>query len=468
MTGYDGATYTWNAENRLIAAETADKRITLLYDHMGRRVQKKVFSGTPGSWNAEPDETRVFMYDGWNLIRETVSGTASGETYYVWGLDLSQSMQGAGGIGGLLCAVSGGEVRRYAYDANGNVGQLVNEEGVIVARYEYDPFGNEIVAEGAGAQGNPFRFSTKYLDAETGLVYYGFRYYSAELGRWISRDPIGEKGGLNLYRVVGNNSVNTFDILGMWKATKESRGEKRRLYLRTDNNDTLDTLADLVGLDKGEKQKWVKIEDSWYSIDKKSNFCRVSVPNVWIVANLMHGGDLVDQIIGIGGKVGRSYSPKGVKIVKEHDIRQIANTINTHSGYILGFVMYAHGDEFGFIYNTANWLWGRADRIHTFDVLHAIDQNGFKISEAHPKQCYSIFSGTASLSVSWDIRTHGMYHDLQRLNLNPNVTYTYDNAGNIKTSTMTMTVDWAMEWQKRVVKPVDGYVGMNFLGFDTN
>ncbi|GBC63469.1 hypothetical protein DENIS_4463 [Desulfonema ishimotonii] len=221
MTGYDGNTYTWNAENRLIAAETADKRITFLYDYMGRRVRKQVYSGTPGSWNAVPDETRVFVYDGWNLIRETVSGTASSETYYVWGLDLSQGMQGAGGIGGLVCGVSGGEVRRYAYDANGNVGQLVNESGVIVARYEYDPFGNEVRAEGTGAQGNPFRFSTKYYDAETGLYYYGFRYYHSELGRWISRDPLKESGGWNLYFFVGNNPLINIDLFGLFKNSSQ-------------------------------------------------------------------------------------------------------------------------------------------------------------------------------------------------------------------------------------------------------
>ncbi|GBC63459.1 RHS repeat-associated core domain-containing pro tein [Desulfonema ishimotonii] len=226
MTGYDGATYTWNAENRLIAAETADKRITFLYDYMGRRVRKQVYSGTPGSWNAVPDETRVFVYDGWNLIRETVSGTASGETYYVWGLDLSQSVQGAGGIGGLLCSVSGGEVRRYTYDANGNVGQLVDEAGAIVARYEYDPFGNEIRAEGDDAQNNPFRFSTKYLDAETGLYYYGFRYYSAEIGRWISRDPLEEYGGPNMFMFAGNDGINVWDNLGLFSSFCDTHFDK--------------------------------------------------------------------------------------------------------------------------------------------------------------------------------------------------------------------------------------------------
>ncbi|WP_124330899.1 RHS repeat domain-containing protein [Desulfonema ishimotonii] len=216
MTGYDGAAYTWNAENRLIAAETADKKITFLYDYMGRRVRKQVYSGTPGSWNASPDETRVFVYDGWNLIKETVTGDSTDDTYYVWGPDLSQSMQGAGGIGGLVCRVSGTAVRHYTYDANGNVGQLVDEAGAIVAHYEYDPFGNEIRAEGDDAQNNPFRSSTKYLDAETGLYYYGFRYYHTELGRWISRDPMGEQGGYNLYGFVSNNPVFLYDAWGLW------------------------------------------------------------------------------------------------------------------------------------------------------------------------------------------------------------------------------------------------------------
>ncbi len=201
-------TFVWN-----------DRRQFFLHNYMGRRVQKKVFGGTPGNWNTVPDETRVFVYDGWNLIKETVTGDTNG-TYYVWGLDLSQSMQGTGGIGGLVCRVSGTAVRHYTYDANGNVSQLVDEAGAIVARYEYDPFGNEIRAEGDDAQNNPFRFSTKYLDAETGLYYYGFRYYVPEIGRWISRDPIEERGGINIFSQSDNNPINYFDMLGLTVAYK--------------------------------------------------------------------------------------------------------------------------------------------------------------------------------------------------------------------------------------------------------
>jgi RHS repeat-associated protein len=62
---------------------------------------------------------------------------------------------------------------------------------------------------------NPFRFSGKATDDFTGLVYYGFRWYDARLGKWISRDLINEEGGVNLYGMLGNDSINTYDILGL-------------------------------------------------------------------------------------------------------------------------------------------------------------------------------------------------------------------------------------------------------------
>jgi len=66
------------------------------------------------------------------------------------------------------------------------------------------------------AKANPFRFSTKYQDDETDLLYYGYRYYNAGTGRWVSRDPIGERGGLNLYAFVQNSPATTFDALGLF------------------------------------------------------------------------------------------------------------------------------------------------------------------------------------------------------------------------------------------------------------
>jgi RHS repeat-associated protein len=130
-------------------------------------------------------------------------------------------MQGAGGVGGLLMVRHGGQSYVPLMDGNGNVMGLQGlggaKDGQTVARYDYDAFGNRITntAPELGEDVCPFGFSTKLTDGETGLVYYGYRYYSPELGCWVSRDPIGERGGINLYGMVGNDAVNRWDYLGM-------------------------------------------------------------------------------------------------------------------------------------------------------------------------------------------------------------------------------------------------------------
>ena len=104
----------------------------------------------------------------------------------------------------------------YGYDNNGNVTELYDgDSGEIVGQYEYDPYGNTIKAEGQAAWENKIRFSTKEYDSSTGLYYYGFRYYDPVTGRWPSRDPIEELGGINLFNMVSNDAVNRFDIIGL-------------------------------------------------------------------------------------------------------------------------------------------------------------------------------------------------------------------------------------------------------------
>jgi len=103
-----------------------------------------------------------------------------------------------------------------AFDGNGNVTALVESTTeTIVAAYEYDAYGNIVRTSGAYATENPIRFSTKYHDNETGLVYYGFRYYSPSMGRFINTDPLKEAGGLNIYVMTSNNPVGKWDCLGL-------------------------------------------------------------------------------------------------------------------------------------------------------------------------------------------------------------------------------------------------------------
>jgi RHS repeat-associated protein len=137
----------------------------------------------------------------------------------VWGLELSGSLQGAGGIGGLLSANINGTNLFYSYDANGNITEYITSTGeksfALAAHYEYDPYGNTIAKTGTSADSNHFRFSTKHFDKDLSLYYYGYRYYNSELGRWINRDPIGEQGGFNVYGFVHNGVLDEYDLLGL-------------------------------------------------------------------------------------------------------------------------------------------------------------------------------------------------------------------------------------------------------------
>jgi RHS repeat-associated protein len=171
---------------------------------------------------ATATQTNTFIYDAWNMVQEsTVSGLQSHVSHFVWGLDLSGTLQGAGGVGGLLCWIEGrdGSPSRPffpSYDANGNITDLVDTNGTVVAHYEYDPYGNTIAKSGDQADTNPFRFSSKYWDGETGFYYYGYRFYSPDLGRFLNRDPIGEMGGIGLLGYVENQTTDRIDILGLW------------------------------------------------------------------------------------------------------------------------------------------------------------------------------------------------------------------------------------------------------------
>jgi len=237
--------YTWNSENRLTQIETADavtnvvprQKLVFSYDYMGRRVSKIVMAWNGSAW--ETNSVRRFLYDGWLLVREQ-SRRSPGEggnstNHYVWGRDLSGSLQGAGGIGGLLAAqlynptTSNSTTVLYTYCANGNVSELVDMTGTnILAHYEYSPFGAAVVSEGDLAEVNAIRFSTKYWDDETGLGYWGYRWYGTSIARWLSRDPAEERHDLGLNCFVRNDPLNLHDKLGLATCPKCPADRKAR------------------------------------------------------------------------------------------------------------------------------------------------------------------------------------------------------------------------------------------------
>ena len=191
-------------------------------------------------------------WDGWNIIREIQWPVASGQwpvvTDNVWGLDLGGTLQGAGGVGGLLAVIksdctttnspthqlfnsptpNSSLVTRHSslyfptYDANGNISEYVATNGETVAHYDYSPFGETLMQTGDLAASFTHRFSTKPWCPVTGLCEYQMRKYRPEIGRWLSRDPIGEKDSLMPYCYLRNSAIVLIDNRGLasWLSTK--------------------------------------------------------------------------------------------------------------------------------------------------------------------------------------------------------------------------------------------------------
>jgi len=257
-------TNSWDAENRLISMQglstlptAARQQLDFEYDWMSRRIRKTV-----SNWSVNkfvPAFTNRFVYDGWNLLVEANPSNVT-QRRYIWGLDLSGSERGAGGVGGLLAmqdVVGNNGVQFAAYDLNGNIAALVRAtNGAVSAAYEYGPFGELIRANGALARTNTFRFSTKYQDDESDMLYYGYRYLSTSTGRWLNRDQLREEGGDNLYNFCGNDGIRCFDFLGLvWKV--ERKGRERAIAI-PQNGDTVSDLAKIIHLDDKDFQKWLK------------------------------------------------------------------------------------------------------------------------------------------------------------------------------------------------------------------
>ena len=112
-----------------------------------------------------------------------------------------------------VCFVSGGSVYYYHYDRLGSVRFMSDEGGNVVSEYVYDAWGNLVSSSGSVSQ--PYEYVGRegyYREGELYLL--GQRWYDSSAGRFISRDPIGEEGGVNLYVYVGNNPLNYTDPIG--------------------------------------------------------------------------------------------------------------------------------------------------------------------------------------------------------------------------------------------------------------
>ncbi len=194
------ATGTWsiscNGENRPVRFENAGTQTVVEcgYDSLGRRFEKKVtVAGTQ-----EPALKRVIY---WDPTEETATRP-------------------------LAISIVGDNVYFPTVDLTKNVCEVFGSDGYIKTTYSYSPFGN---VSSVGNFEQNFQWSSEFYDSELNLVYYNYRHYVPSLGRWLSRDPIEEMDGLNLYCFCGNSGIIKFDSLG-----KIVVNEGRLIFINTE------------------------------------------------------------------------------------------------------------------------------------------------------------------------------------------------------------------------------------------
>jgi RHS repeat-associated protein len=216
----------YDDENQLIRVTEPGAWLSeFVYDGKMRRRLRREYVWQSAIWNLQSEIQ--YVYDGNLVIQERhytphLSTNHPQQTItYTRGNDLSGSLEGAGGIGGLLARtaseISNLQSPSHAYyhaDGNGNVTAMIATNQAVVARYLYDPYGNPLAATGPLAEANLYRFSCKEWHPLSGLVYYGYRFYDPLLQRWLSRDLIGELGGLNLFAFAQNAPLDFVDLYG--------------------------------------------------------------------------------------------------------------------------------------------------------------------------------------------------------------------------------------------------------------
>lgn len=191
-TALGGATYTWDAYNRLLSFTSSGNESDFSYDGSGRLV--RIVDKQAGSTVSD----RAYTWCGGRRCAEhdnTQSGSPVSKRYFDRGV------------------VVGGTAYYYVKDALGSVRQLVDATGQVHAQYDYDPYGNQTKI--SGDVDSDVGYAGYFHHAPSGLEFALYRAYDPGQARWLNRDPIGAAGGINLYQYVRGNPVKWTDPLGL-------------------------------------------------------------------------------------------------------------------------------------------------------------------------------------------------------------------------------------------------------------
>ena len=345
LTGDATFTYQYDLANQLTNVIRKADSVSVLqcrYDAPGRRVEAIRSDGTVD---------RYVYFPGSFLVLAVLDGSNNPKEFYTRGPDLSGTLDSAGGIGGILaCTYSTGKMCCSHADIMGNVHSLSDTSGAVLASFVYTSFGQ--LSARTDSVLPRYLFSSKEFDRFLSFSYYGYRYYDPKSGRWMTRDPIREDGGLNLYAFC-KNTIFQVDYLGLWVKMVYDV-EKKTLTAEDVDTEKSITLEKKVFSGNGES--CCKKEDQWrYDIGP------LPTGKYLIGLSYRHDGvgsgdDNWYKLYGDNGNGGYSYSeipvqtPKGETVMRGgfnlHTGRRSNGCLTIWSDIPEGTKDYPHSDDY--------------------------------------------------------------------------------------------------------------------------
>jgi RHS repeat-associated protein len=420
--GYGGVPVTplvWDAENRLVAVTNGGYAIEHGYDWRHRRMTTTAGTGSSRARHA-------LAYDGWAIVHERVDADRGAgwvrvrDIEYVWGPDLSGTLQGAGGVGGLVAVSIGGQYYLPCFDAMGNVTAYLDETGAEVASFTYSAFGETRTQGGSLRGAFPFRFSTKWHEtAVTEFCDYGRRWYWPVYGRWISRDPIEEEGGENLYAFCNNIPIAFIDACGNKPiAVLPDSGENyadNTIYLRQDAPDprtirpTFETNSyyqdsrfndvPFLPLTEGEAKR---IGGNVEYIDKEISCVCSSCPsntkrdNVYMVCTLKWNANI---------HLNKAWPKKDWRLAYGHEQRHVLGMAHLIDTTIIGKISKIEGVSLG----------GNLGKCQSSisSVKHHLRYSFEQVFEGHHHSDENMVNGSVVFGYDQEPTKHGLYEPLE-------------------------------------------------------